>query len=247
MQINWVFAFFRRSVSKAYFPLAHIWVHVRVYRRHSPSIETPFFKVQAHLQQASVWELLPLKIPVFSGIGADNTSLILEHIATSGPLLKYDIFKNLCFARYSTASRRIDDLRKRGYLAEAGKRSTTRGKRIEESMCGLTWRGFVASLSSQKVRANITSVLRKNPLLTLPEKESILVVLDEIITSEEFETISRTILEAYLNAIPNLELISDDLLWVWFFAIKDFPRLPDNFKLSKMPENALELLDLLSR
>lgn len=188
-------------------------------------------------------ELLPLKIPVFSGIGADNTALILEHIATSGPLLKYDIFKNLCFVRYSTVSRRIDDLRKRGYLAEAGKRSTARGKRIEESMYGLTWRGFVASLSSQKVRANITNVLRKNPLLTLPEKESVLIVLDEIITAEEFETISRLILEAYLNAIPNLELISDDQLWVWFFAMKDFPRLPDNFKLSKMPENALELLD----
>ena len=188
-------------------------------------------------------ELLPLKIPIFSGIGADNTALILEHIATNGPLLKYDIFKNLGFVRYSTVSRRIDDLRKRGYLAEAGKRSTTRGKRLEESMYGLTWRGFVASLSSQKVRANITDVLRKNPLLTLPEKESILVVLDEIITPEEFETISRPILEAYLKAIPNLELISDDQLWVWFFAIKDFPRLPDNFKLSKMPENALELLD----
>jgi len=188
-------------------------------------------------------ELLPMKIPILGGMGSDNNALILEHIATSGPLLKYDIFKDLGFARYSTVSRRVDDLRKRGYLAEAGKRLTERGKHIEESMYGLTWRGFVASLSRKKVRANITHVLRKNPLLTLPEKESILLVLDEIVTPEEFETISRPILEAYLEAIPNLEMIKDDQLWVWLFAIRDFPRLPENFKLTKMPENVLELLD----
>lgn len=188
-------------------------------------------------------ELLPMKIPIFAGMGADNAALILEHIAISGPLLKYDVFKNLAFARYSTVSRRIDDLRERGYLAEAGKRFTERGKHAKESMYGLTWRGFVASLSSKKVRASITHVLRKNPLLTLPEKESILTVLEEIITPEEFETISKPILEAYLNVIPNLEMIRDDQLWIWLSAIRDFSGLPENFKLTKMPENVLELLD----
>jgi hypothetical protein len=188
-------------------------------------------------------ELLKIKIPIFSGKGAANASLILEHIATSGPLLKYDIFKDLNCTRYSTVSRRIDDLRKRGYLAQAGKRLTERGKQIEESMYGLTWRGFVASLSSKKVRENIIHILKKNPLLALPEKESILLVLEEIVTPIEFETISKPILEAYLEAIPNLEMIGDDQLWVWLFAIREFPHFPENFKLTKMPENVLELLD----
>ena len=68
-------------------------------------------------------------------------------------------------------------------------------------------------------------------------------VLEEIITPEELETISKPILEAYLKVIPNIETIRDDQLWIWLFAIRDFPILPKNFKLTKMPENALELLD----
>ena len=186
---------------------------------------------------------MPMKIPIFAGKAAENAALILEHIAITGPLLKYGVFKQLNFTRYSTVSRRIDDLRKRGYLAAAGRRKTERGKHTEESLYGLTWRGFIASLSSKKVRANIIHVLRKNPLLTLPEKKSILTVLEEIVTPEEFETISKPILEAYLKAIPNIEMIRDNQLWIWLFAIRDFPRLPESFKLTKMPENAIELLD----
>jgi hypothetical protein len=188
-------------------------------------------------------DLIPMKIPIFTGRGADNAAVILEHIATTGPQLKYDVFKDLDFARYSTVSRRIDDLRTKGYLGEAGKRLTERGKQTEESMYGLTWRGFVASLSSKKVRANIINVLKKNPLLTLPEKDSVMTVLEEIITPEEFKTISKTILEAYLKVIPNIETIREDQLWIWLSAIRDFPILPENFKLTRMPENALELLD----
>jgi len=210
---------------------------------HTIPIEAHILPTETVSMHINFDELLEMKIPIFSGKGADNTALILEHAAMNGPLLKYDIFKDLSFTRYSTVSRRIDDLRKRGYLAEAGKRLTERGKQTEESMYGLTWRGFVASLSSKKVRGNIIHVLRNNPLLTLPEKESILLVIEEIVTPEEFETISKPILEAYLKAIPNLEMIRDDQLWVWLFAIRDFPRLPENFKLTKMPENVLELLD----
>jgi hypothetical protein len=210
---------------------------------HTILLEAHILQNETIFTHINFGELLAMKIPIFSGKGADNTALILEHIAIKGPLIKYDVFKDLGFTRYSTVSRRIDDLRKRGYLAEAGKRLTERGKQTEESMYGLTWRGFVASLSSKKVRANIINVLRKNLLLALPEKESILVVLEEIVTSEEFETISKPILEAYLKVIPNLEMIRDDQLWVWLFAIRDVPHLPENFKLTKMPENVLELLD----
>jgi transcriptional regulator NrdR family protein len=185
-------------------------------------------------------DLISFKIPVLSGIGASNTACIIEYLATNGPSLKYDVFKHLNFAHYPTVSRRIDDLRKRGYLAVSGKRLTERGKQNEESMYSLTWRGFVASLSSEKVRKDLINVLRKNPLLKLPEKEAIMVVLQEVTTSDELAVISGAIFEAYMKTIPNLEMINDSQLWVWLFAIREFPNLP---KLSKMPNDVFELLD----
>jgi len=187
--------------------------------------------------------LVPLKIPVLNGIGASNTSKILEYLAVNGASLKYDIFKNLKFARYSTVSRRIDDLRKRGYVAISGKRITERGKQKEESMYGLTWRGFVASLSCENVRKDIIGTLTRNPLLRLPEKESILVFLSEVATSEDLSILSTAVFESYLEVIPNLELISNDQLWTWLLAIRERPKLPEGFKLSRMPEDVLELLD----
>jgi hypothetical protein len=187
--------------------------------------------------------LVPLKIPVLSGIGASNNSKILEYLAANGASLKYDLFKNLKFARYSTVSRRIDDLRKRGYVAISGKRITERGKQKEESMYSLTWRGFVASLSCENVRKDIINTLIRNPMLRLPEKESIMVFLSEVATSEDLYVLSTALFESYLDVIPNLELINNDQLWTWLLAIRQRPKLPEGFKLSKMPEDALELLD----
>jgi hypothetical protein len=198
---------------------------------------------QNNFPHANIEELIAFKIPILSGVGAGNTFSIMEYLATNGPSLKYDVFKNLKFSYYPTVSRRIDDLRNKRYIAESGKRITERGKQKEESMYGLTWRGFIASLSSEKVRKDVIGVLKRNPLLTLPEKESILIVLSEITTQEELEVIARAVFEAYLNAIPNLELINDDQLWTWLLAIREPPNLPTGFKLTKMPENALELLD----
>lgn len=193
-------------------------------------------------------ELLKLKIPALRR-AAENNTHILNHIASNGPLLPYDVFNNLkdkgIYTRtdYPTVNKRIRALKKKGYLSETGKRRIKRGKQTKESLYGLTWKGFIASLSIKEVRENIVQVLRKNPLLTLPEKESILYILEEITTPKELEIISNSLLEAYLRVIPNLEMIRDDQLWVWFFAINEFPQFPENFKLSKMPENGLELLD----
>ena len=196
-------------------------------------------------------ELIKSRIPALREKAAENNKRILEQIALNGPLLPYDVHKNLNAKSkgstgpilYSTINRRIKDLKKRGYLKAAGTRLTERGKQTEESMYGLTWRGFIASLSIAQVRENILQTLEKNPLLTLPEKESILVVLKEIIIPQELGIIAESIFEAYLNAIPNVEIIPDGQLWIWFFAINKFPPLPENFKLSKVPEDALELLD----
>lgn len=196
-------------------------------------------------------ELVKSRIPALREKAAENNRLVLEQIALNGPLLPYDVLKNLnarsigslAAILYSTVNRRIKDLKNRGYLAIAGKRLTERGKRTEEPAYGLTWRGFIASLSIAQVRENIFQTLEKNPLLTFPEKQSILAVLKEIVTPQELGIVTKPIFEAYLNAIPNVEMIRDDQLWIWLFAIDKFPKLPENFQFSKMPKDLVELLD----
>lgn len=191
----------------------------------------------------SLHELVSVKIPALSGRGAENNRLILKNIAMNGPMLKYDVHKNIQIGRYSTVSRRVDNLTERSYLSEAGKRTTERGKQTEESMYGLTWRGFIASITIKEVRENILQVLRSNSLLAFPEKETVLLILEELVTQQELETIARSVLEAFLRIIPNLELVDNDSLLAWFLAIREKPELPDSFTLSKMPKDAWELLD----
>ena len=187
-----------------------------------------------------------MKIPALSGKGSDNNRLILEYVALNGPQLKYRIFKDLearGLDRYSTVSWRVDALTKTGYLAEALEIPTERGKQIKESGYGLTWRGFIASLSIKEVRENIFQTLERNPLLTFPEKDSILLVLKEIYSQHDLEAISELILEAYLKVIPNVELIKDENLWMCLLAIREFPPGLKDLKPSKMPEDAWNLLD----
>ena len=191
----------------------------------------------------SLDELVNVKIPALSGRGAENNRLILKNTALNGPMLKYGIHKNIQIGRYSTVSRRVDNLTERFYLGEAGKRATERGKQTEESMFGLTWRGFIASITIKEVRENILQVLRSNSLLAFPEKETVLLILEELVTQQELETIARSVLEAFLRTIPNLELVDNASLLAWLLAIREKPELPDSFKLSKIPKDAWELLD----
>jgi len=190
-------------------------------------------------------ELIQVKIPALSGRGSENNRLILENIALNGPMLKYGIHKNVQIGRYSTVSRRIDNLTKRNYLGEASKRATERGKQTEESMYGLTWRGFIASLTIKEVRENTFQVLRSNPLLALPEKEIVLPILEELVTKQELETIAMSVLEAFLKTIPNLELVENDPanILAWILSIKEKIKLPEGFKLSRIPKDVWELLD----
>ncbi|MHA2315968.1 MAG: hypothetical protein ACXACF_11965 [Candidatus Hermodarchaeia archaeon] len=195
-------------------------------------------------------ELVKARIPALSKRAAENNKAILEKIALEGPLLKYDVSKslNLPLSDYGTISRRIDALTKAGYLEEAGKRATRRGKQTKQSLYGLTWRGFIASLTIKEVRENILQVLKRNPLLALPEKEIVLLVLEELVTQQELETIARTVLEAFLRTIPNLELVENEPMSIlaWLSSIKEI-KFPDAFKLSKIQQDAWELLKLLDK
>jgi DNA-binding PadR family transcriptional regulator len=188
-----------------------------------------------------------MKIPALRGRGRTNSLLILEIIAMEGPLLKYDVYKKLeekGISEYSTITRRIDSLKEKGYLNEAGRRKTERGKRKAESMYGLTWKGLIASLVSRRVRENALQVIEKNPLLVVPEKEFILLVLRDIFDPTEIEEIVSTLLYGYLKAIPILESINEEELWIWIIqALREIP--PNIMKVTEMPEKEKDLIRLL--
>lgn len=183
------------------------------------------------------------RIPLFTEKGAENNRQILKSIAMNGPMLKYDVKKQTGIALYSTVSRRIDDLVERGYLAEASKRLTLRGRQTEEVMYGLTWKGFIAGIAIQDVRSDILRVLRNSPLLDIPEKESIIPLVQEILTREEIETLADSFLRALLTTVPSLEFIENQQMpFVVMLALTKL-RLPKGFKLSRIPKDAWELLD----
>jgi len=206
-------------------------------------------KAQVLTHISSLDGLTVTRIPVLSGRGSDNNKSIFKTVALRGPLLKYDIHKDTQIEQYSTVSRRVRDLAKRGYLAESGRRVTERGKQTEEAMYGLTWRGFLASLTIRDVREQTIQVLKKNPLLSFPEKELILTVVDELTTPQELEEIIEAILEALLSTTPNLELIDNDPMGIfaWVSSSLDKVKPLKTIKLSKMPKDAEEFLKLLDR
>jgi hypothetical protein len=195
-------------------------------------------------------EIARSAIPIFRRKGASNNRAILKCIALNEPMLKYDIAKTLKIGRYSTISRRVDDLIDREYIAEAGQRITRRGKQSKETMYGLTWRGFVASLTINQVRTNIVHVLRNHPLLAIPEKEAVLIFLEEFTTPRELDIIAKAVLEPLLEITPNFEMIRNDpvSLLGWLISINEPPRLPsEGFKLSKIPKDPWAVLQLIDK
>lgn len=192
-------------------------------------------------------ELSQMKIPALKGRARTNNLLILKTIATEGPLLKYDVYKKLKkkgIAEYSTVTRRIDSLKERGYLDEAGKRITERGKQKAESMYGLTWKGFIASVAGRKVEQDVLQVIEKNSLLVIPEKEFILLVLRDIFDPKEVEKITNLLLYGFLRAIPNLENIEEEELGMWLLhGIREIP--PHIIKINEISEKKKDLTKLL--
>ena len=156
-----------------------------------------------------------MHIDAFKGRDSGNNKAILETLALNPSLIKWDIYK---LAREQTeitqptVSRRVDDLRERGYIIETTKRRTRVGNREEDSPCyGLTRRGFIASLMSDQVRDNILAVIEKNPQL---EFDGLLSAAREIFTDEEIETIAQGLVEAIKLTPVELESTDEaDLVW----------------------------------
>jgi hypothetical protein len=186
-------------------------------------------------------EIIRTKVPALQGRDAKNNKLILETLALHGPLIKYDIFKVLKskgIKHYPTISRRVDDLKKRGYLDIAGKRLIIVGKRREESPTyALTWRGFIASLVIETVIEDIPRVLKNNPLLKfdLPyeaPKEMIINVLEELFTPREMRIIASTLLIGFLRALPrNIESIRQENYLAYLVpGFKEMPEIMEKFE-----------------
>jgi hypothetical protein len=186
-------------------------------------------------------EVIKAKISAFRGRDERNNKLVLETLALHGPLIKYDIFKTLKskgVKHYSTLSRRVDDLKERGYIAVAGKRLIKVGKRSEKSPTyALTWRGFIASLAIESVTENIPDILEKNPLLkfSLPyevPKEMVINVLKELFTPREIGIIARALLVGFLTALPrNIESIKQENYLAYLVpGLAEVPEIREKFE-----------------
>lgn len=182
-------------------------------------------------------EFVRIRIPAFRGRDERNNRLVLETIALQGPLIKYDIFKALKsrnVKHYPTISRRVDGLKKKGYIDAAGKRVITVGKRVEESPTyGLTWRGLIASLTTNQVAREVSVVLKNNPLLRIPfPKEIVTNVLNELFSPRETEVIVHALLEGFLRAIPrDIESIEQEKYIAYLIpAMAETPEIREKFE-----------------
>jgi len=182
-------------------------------------------------------ELVRAKIPVLRGRDEGNNKLVLETLALQGPLIKYDIFKALKtknVKHYPTISRRVDDLKERGYLQVAGKRPIKVGKRSEESFTyALTWRGLVASLTIDIVAKEISTVLKINPLFEIPfSKEMVINVLNELLTPREMRIVVYALLEGFLRALPrDIESIEQEKYIAYIIpALVETPKIQEKFE-----------------
>jgi len=183
-------------------------------------------------------ELVESKISILRGKGSENNRLLLKTLALEGSLIKYDLFKALNEtgkeSNYPTISRRVDDLLDRGYLEKVGKRTIVVGKRKDKSSTyGLTWKGFIASLTIEPVAQNILRVLEKNPQLKLPfPRIATLKIIRELFMDRELELIGQALLTGYLKAIPkDLESLKPEQYLAYLLpALTEAPQIREKFK-----------------
>lgn len=201
-----------------------------------PQIENsvPSEEVALHVEK----ELVESKIAILRGKGSENNRFLLMTMALEGSLIKYDLFKTLKGTRkeahYPTVSRRVDDLVKRGYLRVVGRRGVLIGRRKDKSAkYGITWKGFVASLTIESVAQNILKVAENNPQLKLPfPREVTLRIVREIFTDRELELIAQALVTGYLKAIPkDLESLNHEQLLSYLLpALTQVPPIQEKFK-----------------
>lgn len=102
-----------------------------------------------------------MHIGAFEGKDSENNRLILEALALNGPSIKWGIYKVVKEqTTYPTVSRRVDDLKKRGYIEVTGKKKIKVAKREKYTPAyWLTLKGLIAALTIEKVRREPSRVL----------------------------------------------------------------------------------------
>ena len=134
----------------------------------------------------------------------------------------------------------------RGYLRIVGKRKIVVGKREDTSPTyGLTWSGFIASLTIESVAQNTLIVLKKNPQLQLPfPRDLTLKIVNELFTQKELSLIAKSLITGYLRAIPkDLEFLRPEQYLMYLLpAMTEAPDIQEKFeqkdlsKLFQIPE-----------
>jgi len=214
----------------------HIYFCLHIVPKKEHSVPTEGFNM--HIEK----ELIESKIRILRDKGSENNARILEILSSTGPLIKYDLFKELKSCghknfnketRYSTVSRRVDDLVNRGYLQPVGTRTIIVGKRKEESSkYGITWKGFIAVLTIETVADDIPKILEKNPQLQFPfPREAPIEMTKAIFSNRELKAIAKGLVTGYLRAIPkDLELLkSEQMLMYLFPAMTEAPEIRERF------------------
>lgn len=185
-----------------------------------------------------------MDIGAFNGKDSKNNRIILETLALNGSLIKWEILKKVTEKgrriTWATVSRRVDDLKERGYIKETGKRRISVAKREQDTPTyGLTWKGLIASLISKDIRNNIIKALdniqaiENNPLNPLDKAWSI---VKRIYTEDEIRDMTKNFFEA-INIMP-LELEFANEMEFMFYL---FPALINtDFTIPKKDLNELK-------
>jgi len=193
-----------------------------------------------------------MDIGAFNGKDAENNRIILETLALKGSLIKWEILKKVKETKkkitWATVSRRVDDLKERGYITETGKRRTSVAKREQDSpIYGLTWKGLVASLPSHEVRNNIVKVIEMSP--HLKPLHTLLSMTRGIYTEDEIRDVTDKFYKA-VRLIPlELESVNETDFFFYLSAAlfrtdfsipeKDLSKLEQNPELLKFLYNAV--------
>jgi len=171
------------------------------------------------------FQVIEMHIGALAGKDSENNRLIIEVLALNGPFIKWGIFKevkNRTKITWSTVSRRVDDLKQRGYVIETGRKKVRVGRREEDSPTyGLTFKGFITSLREGKVQDSVL-VLQKNPQIELPiPREWFSEIVKQMeLSDSEINSLTERLVQA-IKLCP-LDLESSDegeILWCMFPAL----------------------------
>lgn len=158
-----------------------------------------------------------MHIRALEGRDRKSNRLILEALAFNNSLIKWEIHKAVKKFSWTTISRRVDDLKKRGYIMETGKRRIVVAKRDEDtSEYGLTWKGFVACLYIRTVRENIIEAIKNN--LHIEPLNKVWSIVKEVWIENDIKYVVEVLLNVFKSMPIELESANEIQFFMYFMA-----------------------------